>query len=65
MDKMGIPRASIEGTNIPMAMIRRYARESDPEIIYDANSKRSPLVVRRGRRPPARACFSQRRPLLR
>lgn len=46
-DKMGIPRASIEGTNIPMAMIRRYARESEPELIYDANSKRSPLVLRR------------------
>ena len=46
-DKLGIPRAGIEGTNIPMALIRRYAREHEPEIIYDANSKRSPLVLRR------------------
>jgi len=46
-DKMGIPRASIEGTNIPMALVRRYARESEPELVFDANSRRSPLVLRR------------------
>ena len=46
-DKMGIPRAAIEGTNIPMAMIRRYAREHEPELTFDANSKRAPLVLRR------------------
>jgi ATP-dependent helicase HrpA len=46
-DKMGIPRASVEGTNVPMALIRRYARESEPELIYDAKSKRSPLFLRR------------------
>jgi hypothetical protein len=44
---MGIPRASIEGTNIPMALIRRYATESEPELVFDANSKRAPLVLRR------------------
>jgi hypothetical protein len=46
-DKMGIPRASIEGTNVPMALIRRYATESEGELVFDANSKRSPLVLRR------------------
>jgi hypothetical protein len=46
-DKMGIPRASIEGTNIPMALIRRYAVESEPELVFDANSRRAPLVLRR------------------
>ena len=46
-DKMGIPRASIEGTNIPMALIRRYAREHEPELAFDANAKRAPLVLRR------------------
>ena len=46
-DKMGVPRASIEGTNIPMAIIRRYAREHPPELIYDPQAKRAPLVLRR------------------
>jgi len=46
-DKMGIARASIEGTNIPMALVRRYAREREPEMLYDGNSKRSPLILRR------------------
>jgi ATP-dependent helicase HrpA len=46
-DKMGIPRASIEGTNVPMAQIRRYATESEPELVFDVNSKRAPLVLRR------------------
>ena len=46
-DKMGIARASIEGTNIPMALIRRYGREHEPELVFDANGKRAPLVLRR------------------
>jgi ATP-dependent helicase HrpA len=46
-DKMGIPRASIEGTNVPMALIRRYAREGEAEMIHAGESKRSPLILRR------------------
>jgi len=46
-DKMGIPRAAIEGTNIPMAIIRRSATESEPELVFEPNSKRSPLVLQR------------------
>jgi ATP-dependent helicase HrpA len=46
-DKMGIPRAGIEGTNIPMALIRRYAVESEPTLEFDANSRRAPLVMRK------------------
>ncbi|MGH7679179.1 MAG: DEAD/DEAH box helicase [Gemmatimonadaceae bacterium] len=46
-DKMGIPRAGIEGTNVPMALIRRYAIVSDAELAFDANAKRAPLVLRR------------------
>ena len=30
-----------------MALIRRYATESEPELIFDPNSKRSPLALRR------------------
>jgi hypothetical protein len=46
-DKMGVPRAGIEGTQVPMAMIRRYAQESEPELDFDPGAKRSPLVLRR------------------
>lgn len=46
-DKMGIPRASIEGTNIPMALVRRFAREREPELVFDASARRSPLVMKR------------------
>jgi ATP-dependent helicase HrpA len=46
-DKMGNPRASIEGTQIPMDLVRRYAREGEPELVFDADRKRSPLVLRR------------------
>ncbi|HYC52436.1 MAG TPA: DEAD/DEAH box helicase [Gemmatimonadaceae bacterium] len=45
-DKMGIPRAGIEGTNIPMAQIRRYAIEGEPELEFEPGSKRAPLVMR-------------------
>jgi hypothetical protein len=44
---MGVPRASIEGTQVPMAMIRRYAHESEPALDFDPDAKRSPLVLRR------------------
>ena len=46
-DKFGVPRASVEGTQIPMGLIRRYATESEAELIFDGASKRSPLVLRR------------------
>jgi ATP-dependent helicase HrpA len=46
-DKMGIPRASIEGTNVPMALIRRYAVASEPELVFDPDAKRAPLALRR------------------
>jgi hypothetical protein len=46
-DKMGIPRASIEGTNVPLALIRRYAIEGDAELVFEPGAKRSPLMLRR------------------
>jgi hypothetical protein len=46
-DRMGIPRAAIEGTQIPLGLIRKYATRGPPEIVYDADRKRAPLVVRR------------------
>ncbi|MEO7086116.1 MAG: DEAD/DEAH box helicase [Gemmatimonadaceae bacterium] len=46
-DKFGNPRASIEGTQIPYDLMRPFAHVSLGELVYDANSKRSPLVLRR------------------
>ncbi|MFL5468654.1 MAG: DEAD/DEAH box helicase [Gemmatimonadaceae bacterium] len=46
-DRSGIPRAAIEGTQIPMELIRRYATRGKVEIIYDARRKHGPLVLKR------------------
>jgi hypothetical protein len=46
-DKFGVPRAAVEGTQIPMALIRRYATESEPELVFAPNAKRAPLALRR------------------
>lgn len=46
-DKLGIPRASIEGTQIPMDLVRLYARASEPELVFDPARKRAPLALRR------------------
>lgn len=45
-DRYGIPRASIEGTQIPMSLVRRYATASAPELAYDASGRRDALVLR-------------------
>jgi ATP-dependent RNA helicase HrpA len=46
-DKLGIPRASIEGTQVPMDLIRRHAHAGEPELVFEAERKRAPLVLRR------------------
>ncbi|HTR76654.1 MAG TPA: DEAD/DEAH box helicase, partial [Gemmatimonadaceae bacterium] len=46
-DKFGTPRASIEGTQVPMDLLRRHARVSEPELAFEAHRKGSPLVLRR------------------
>jgi ATP-dependent helicase HrpA len=46
-DRFGIPRASIEGTQIPYDLVRRYARRGEAELVYDPRHKRSPLALRR------------------
>jgi hypothetical protein len=45
-DRMGIPRAAIEGTQIPYDLIMKYARHEPPELVFDPHRKRSPLVLR-------------------
>jgi ATP-dependent helicase HrpA len=46
-DRSGIPRAAIEGTQIPMELIVRYATRSKPELVYDPRRKHGPLMLSR------------------
>ncbi|HET6760816.1 MAG TPA: DEAD/DEAH box helicase [Gemmatimonadaceae bacterium] len=46
-DRSGVPRAAIEGTQIPIELIRRYATRSEAELIYDPRRKHGPLVLKR------------------
>ncbi len=46
-DRSGNPRAGIEGTQVPMHLIRRYATRGVSEIVYDAKRKGGQLVVQR------------------
>lgn len=46
-DRSGIPRAAIEGTQVPIELIRRYATRSEAELIYDSRRKHGPLVLKR------------------
>jgi ATP-dependent helicase HrpA len=46
-DRSGVPRASIEGTQIPLGLIRKYATRGAAEIVFDPDRKRAPLAVRR------------------
>ncbi|MFL5497950.1 MAG: DEAD/DEAH box helicase [Gemmatimonadaceae bacterium] len=46
-DRSGIPRAAIEGTQIPMELIRRYAARGKVEVTYDPRRKHGPLVLKR------------------
>lgn len=45
-DRYGVPRASIEGTQIRLERLRRFARRSHAELIYDAQRAHTPLVLR-------------------
>jgi hypothetical protein len=46
-DRFGIPRASIEGTQIALELIERYARRGAGEVVYEPRRKNSPLSLRR------------------
>jgi hypothetical protein len=46
-DRFGVPRAAIEGSNIPLRMIQRYATRGDPEIEFRVSERRSGLVATR------------------
>ena len=46
-DRFGVPRASIEGTQLPERATRRYARRSPPEVVFERHRKRDGLMVAR------------------
>jgi hypothetical protein len=46
-DRFGNPRASIEGTQLPMDIVRRFATSDEATLEYDAERRKSPLVLRR------------------
>jgi hypothetical protein len=46
-DRFGRPRASIEGTELPDAVIRRYARRSPPRVSFEGHRRREGLIVER------------------
>ncbi len=45
-DRSGTPRAGIEGTQVSLDLIRKYATRGEPEVVYDPRRKHSPLVLR-------------------
>src|SRR5688572_10184113 len=44
-DRFGIPRGSIEGTQIPMELIHRYAKRGVADVVYDPRRKHTPLAL--------------------
>jgi ATP-dependent helicase HrpA len=46
-DKSGNPRAGIEGTQLPMDLLRKYATGDEAVLVYDGERRRAPLVLRR------------------
>jgi len=48
-DRFGVPRASIEGTQVPERAIRRYARRDRPEVVFERQRRREGLMVVRTR----------------
>ncbi|HEX4936595.1 MAG TPA: DEAD/DEAH box helicase, partial [Gemmatimonadaceae bacterium] len=45
-DRFGNPRASIEGTQLPNDLVRRYAVRSAPEVVYAGDERRDALLRR-------------------
>lgn len=45
-DRSGIPRAAIEGTQVPAELIRKYATRTKAELVYDPRRKHGPLALK-------------------
>ncbi|HEY9478717.1 MAG TPA: DEAD/DEAH box helicase [Gemmatimonadaceae bacterium] len=46
-DRFGIPRASVEGTQLSFDRIKRYATYGPAELIYEPTRKNHPLAIQR------------------
>src|SRR5258707_1511357 len=46
-DRNGVPRAAVEGTQIPMHLIRKYATRGETRIVYDPKRKGGQLLLMR------------------
>ncbi len=46
-DRFGIPRASIEGTQLSMDLVQQYAQRHAPELSIDPERKHGPVMLRR------------------
>jgi len=44
-DRFGVPRASIEGTQVPERAIRRYARSGPPTVVFERQRRREGLMA--------------------
>ena len=44
-DRNGVPRAAVEGTQLPLDLIRQHARAEPADVVYDARQRHAPLVV--------------------
>src|SRR5207302_11176605 len=44
-DRFGVPRASIEGTQIPEHLVRRYAQRGSPEVVFERHRRREGLML--------------------
>jgi hypothetical protein len=44
-DRFGVPRASIEGTQLPERAIRRYARRGPPTVVFEHQRRREGLMA--------------------
>lgn len=44
-DRFGVPRAAIEGTQIPERAIRRYARRGRPQVVFERQRRREGLMA--------------------
>jgi ATP-dependent helicase HrpA len=48
-DRFGVPRAAIEGTQLPYDLLRHYSRAGPAEVVYDPRHRRMPLLAVRRR----------------
>ena len=46
-DRFGVPRASIEGTQLSMELLKKHAERHPPQLTLDFGRKQSPVVLER------------------